>query len=164
MYRIKDGFPSVPNSHKSQLPLLLSQNPDIVHQIISFCRSNISTLTIDAVHQHVHDTILPNLAETIKKERNLEVFDCEMLKKEYRLKTLSHQTIFNWMQKLGFHYKPRKKSYYVDTHERPENVHYKMAFIRRYFEYEIRAHRWISIPKAESMQMVANGEIECELH
>ena len=59
IYCIKDAFPSAPNNHKLQLPLFLLQNPDVVKEIIEFCCANISTLTIDLLHKHMHNHIIP---------------------------------------------------------------------------------------------------------
>ena len=48
-FRICDLFPntSTPKSSKSKMPLFLSENPDAVAQIISYCKNNLSTNTID---------------------------------------------------------------------------------------------------------------------
>ena len=67
------------------------------------------------------------------------------------------------MKILGFKYERRRKSYYVDTHEKPENVRYRREFIKRYFKYEIRAYRWISISADERTNMVMEGKIEKDL-
>ena len=67
------------------------------------------------------------------------------------------------MNVLGFKYKPLKKCYYVDSHEAPENVRYRKAFITRYFKYEIRCHRWHSITAIEKAQMVKEGKLDEKL-
>ena len=81
----------------------------------------------------------------------------------YHLKTLNVKTIQNWMNRLGFKYEPRRKSYYVDSHETPENVEYRSKFISRYFAYELLAHRWYSITLEERNTMVNNNDIPKEL-
>ena len=65
------------------------------------------------------------------------------------------------MRQLGFKYEVRKKTYYVDSHEKTGNVIYWVNFIQRYFGYELRAHRWIPIIKVESDALVFANEI-CE--
>lgn len=70
--------------------------------------------------------------------------------------------MFNWIIKLGFQYKPQK-NHYVNTHENPGSVKYRLDIIRDYFEYKIRTHRWVSIPKPEADKMVEDGELEAEL-
>ena len=63
------------------------------------------------------------------------------------------------MNILGFKYEPRSKSYYVDTHEKPENVKYRTQFIKRYFEYEKRSHRWCLVPEMDFIQMIEEGKL-----
>ena len=67
------------------------------------------------------------------------------------------------MNRLGFQYEPRQKTYYVDTHETPANVTYRKDFIDRYFQYEILAHCGYSITSIEREKLVENGEIHEEL-
>ena len=55
---------------------------------------------------------------------------------------------------------PCKKSYYVDNHESPENVEYCNKFITRYFTYELRCHRWVSVSKTQRNEMVKKGQID----
>ena len=56
-------------------------------------------------------------------------------------------TAYNWMKKLGYKYETSKKTYYTDTHEKAENVAYRIEFVKRYlFEYEQYMLRWIQIP------------------
>ena len=82
---------------------------------------------------------------------------------EYGLHTMNVKTIQNWMRKLGFKYEPRKKTYYVDTHESKENVEYRAKFIKMYFEYELLAHRWYSITSEKRSEMIKNSEISSEI-
>jgi hypothetical protein len=56
---------------------------------------------------------------------------------------LSVSTMYRWMRKLGFRYEVRKKCYYVDTHEKPENCRYRKQYAREYRQLELRMHRWI---------------------
>ena len=49
------------------------------------------------------------------------------------------------MHFLGFKYEVRKKSYYVDGHERPDTVMYRKRFVKRYLQYERRTYRWIQV-------------------
>ena len=64
---------------------------------------------------------------------------------------------------MGFRYKPRKKLYYVDSHESEENVNYRNSFISRYLQYELCCHRWIVLSKRERDELVVKGDILEEL-
>ena len=51
---------------------------------------------------------------------------------------------------MGFEQDSTKKSYYVDGHEKPEQVLHRAQFNKTYLtEIEPRCHRWISIEKEE---------------
>ena len=164
-FRICDLFPntSTPKSSKSKMPLFLSENPDAVAQIISYCKNNLSTITGEAVHSYIHHEVFPKLVITIQNERNDSEYSLESLFKEFRIRKLSLSTIYHWLSALGFKYQLRKKCYYVDNHESVENVRYRSAFISRYFHYELRCHRWIAIPSKDRDEMVAEGTLMEEL-
>ena len=98
----------------------------------------------------------------LKVERNDEDYDKEKLLKEYSLKKLTDTTVCNWMRQLGFKYEIRKKCYYVDNHDSPENLEYRKLFIQRYLKYELRAHRWYSITKEKKEEMVRDGKLDVE--
>lgn len=51
----------------------------------------------------------------------------------------------NWMDILGFKYEPRRKTYYVDGHEKPETVRYRSEFVKRYLRNELKCFRWIQL-------------------
>ena len=159
-----DSFPNANKTqHKSQLPFFLLQNPDAYKAILSYFRSNLSTLTVESVHHHIHEKVIPKLVEKVRNKQNNQDYNCEDLKKEFRVQKLTIQTVYNWMIRIGFKYQPRKKSYYVDTHESPENASYRVSFIKQNFEYELKSHCWISIPVSEAEEMAEKGELELEL-
>ena len=62
------------------------------------------------------------------------------------------------MHALGFEYCNRKKTYYVDGHERPDNVAYRKEYIKRYFKYERRCFRWIQLPMSEVEELEKEDE------
>ena len=161
-YRENDAFPnsSKLRSRKSTMPFILSSNPDLAEQIITYCKEELSTLTSESVHHFVHETAIPNLVETIQKERNDYEYDKTQLFKEYQLKKLTVGTIYKWMLHLGFKYETRKKCYYVDNHENPQIIQYRNEFISRYFNYERRCFRWISITAQERSKMIEDDMLD----
>ena len=162
IYREANMFPNFfkLRSKKSKLPNFLSENPDCVEAIHEYCKENLSSLSVEKVHDHLHEVVLPNIANTIKKHRNDASYDVQSLKKEYKLRELTVRTVCLWMNILGYVYGSRRKSYYVDNHETPENVKYRNEFISRYFAYELRCHRWVSITKAKKDEMVMEGKLD----
>jgi hypothetical protein len=75
---------------------------------------------------------------------------------------LNPRTVYNWLKHMGFTYSVHKKSYYVDSHEKPENVAYRRGFLQRYEDYEIHTHRWKQISIHRFEQMVQDGELSPE--
>jgi hypothetical protein len=62
---------------------------------------------------------------------------------------ISLTTTWQWLRRLGFHYDNRKKSFFVDGHERPDVVFYRgNDFCSKYLsKLEPRTHRWIQVTK-----------------
>ena len=104
-------------------------------------------------------TLLKSINES--REDNGKI-TMDNLYESYGLKTLNIKTVQNWMKKLGFKFEPRKKSYYVDTHETAKNIAYRSKFIDTYFELELLPHRWYSITDVKQKEMIDNNEIRAE--
>ena len=103
------------------------------------------------------------MVKTIQQERSDENYNLECLFKDFHIRKLNLNTIGSWLEVLGFNYELCKKSYYVDNHELPETIKYRNEFIDRYFEYEFRCYRWISITEKERDEMLLKGEVSEEL-
>ena len=65
------------------------------------------------------------------------------------------------MNILGFRFCEQKKSYYCNSHEKPENVDYRYKFIDRYLECELRCYCWFQLSETEFQEMSNNGTIFC---
>ena len=69
----------------------------------------------------------------------------------HRLKNLSFNTAWRWMRLLGFRYDTRKKSFYVDGHEREDVVAHRDSFCKHYLTVlEPYCRRWIQLPLSEA--------------
>ena len=148
-------------SKRNMLPPLLLDNLDVCKNIKVWCRSNLDGLTVERVHEYVHDKILPDLA--LQKRATIHIDDGDIsdetsgqddddditsasvsdLLKFYGLKSLSVVTIYRWMRTLGLKYKMRTKNFYVDGHECEDNIRYRLKYVNRYFRDEFRMFRWL---------------------
>lgn len=64
---------------------------------------------------------------------------------------MSFTTAWRWMRLLGFKYDTRRKSFYVDGHEREDVVAHRNAFCKNYLTVlEPRCRRWIQLPLSEA--------------
>ena len=144
---------------RAVLPPLLHSNPDIKEAILTHCNDNLSTLSVESLHEYITTKCLPTLLETRRVETKNNSMTMEDLLRENRLRTVHPKTVNNWLRQLGYKYCPRKKNYYNDKHESEENVTYRYKFIQRYFEYEIMCHRWIQLPISKYEKMCEDGEV-----
>ena len=106
------------------------------------------------MYDFVQDVLIKELVEKERLEKKDDTITKEDVLQKFQLTSICFQTIYNWMNKFGFKYQPRRKTFYVDGHERPETVEYRKGYITRYLKNEIRCHRWIQIP----LQRVENLE------
>ena len=146
-------LPFLPN--KMKLPPFLLHNHDVVIKINQYSKENIHRLSAQLILEYLHDTIIPEMIKERDNHDNKsqEEMTRELLQ-EYGLSSLTVGTVCRWMNRLGFKYDVRKKSYYVDGHERPGTIKYRKDFVKRYLSYERRAHRWIQITKEKHDDMV----------
>jgi hypothetical protein len=150
-----------PKIHKQKKPLpdLLDFFQDeITFPWIDFCIRNLADLTVEQARDELITKIIPNTAlhdtvvqeskneGTTGEEENQTIKDC--LLKAYLDSPISLTTTWRWLHRLGFHYDNRKKSFFVDGHERPDVVCRRNEFCSKYLStLEPRTHRWIQVTK-----------------
>jgi hypothetical protein len=70
------------------------------------------------------------------------------------LESVSFTTAWRWMRLLGFRYNARKKSFYVDGHEREDVVANRTRFCKKYLtELEPYCNRWVQVSLSEATTM-----------
>ena len=148
----------LPNG-KTILPTLFTSNPDLKDAFLSYCYENLSNLSAEMLQEYLFKVCLPALLKQRIAETNNADMTIRDVLKENHLQTLSVRTINVWLSKFGFKYSPRKKNYYNDKHESEANVAYRHEFIKRYFDYEIRTHRWVQLPLDYYEEMCREGKV-----
>jgi hypothetical protein len=144
---------------KNKLPAIFQNNPDLHQSLIAYARANLSTLSGELIHQYLFCTAIPGIVAKVKRETGQSEYDTAQFLSDNNLTTLSLNTVYNWLGLLGFTYSLSRKSYYVDSHEKPENTKYRAGFIKRYEAYELRTHRWVQIPLLRYNSLVKKGEL-----
>jgi hypothetical protein len=81
----------------------------------------------------------------------------EQMLGEYGLKKLTMPTMYRWMCSLGFQYSMKAKTYYVDGHERPDVVKYRIEFIKRKKKIELQSHCWIQLSETDVDLLIKEG-------
>jgi len=74
----------------------------------------------------------------------------------YGLTKVCVTTVCRWMKVLGMNYCLRKFNFYVDGHERADNVAYREKYIPKYFIDEQQMYRWVQISEAKYNELVRN--------
>jgi hypothetical protein len=70
-------------------------------------------------------------------------------------------TIWRWLKLLGFVYDVRKKTFYVDGHEKAEQRFSRLLFSKKYLtELEPHMHCWVQLPHQEAHDMVNSGGMD----
>jgi hypothetical protein len=88
--------------------------------------------------------------EELEEHRLLKALEPAEFIKFVRLKMLNVTTDWRWLKQLGFTYSKDEKCYYTGGHEKAENVRYRLKFIKRYFEHELRTFHWVQLSEGEA--------------
>ena len=144
-------------SGKKPLPPLLEAFPEVKAAINEFCRKNLEVLTAD---------LLQDFIATKLQLPEVEAVDTQVrtILERYRARPPHPSTVLRWMSALGYHYSPKRKTYYVDGHEKPAQRFERKLFVTKYLELERRMYRWIQFPFATLQNLVANPQTEAEGH
>ena len=127
-----------PKTHKQNKPLpnLLEYfREEITLPWIEYCVTNLADLTVEQARNELITTIIPNAianertATTNETNEDEDEEDAEATKESllngYLDCPISFTTAWRWLRCLGFHYDNRKKSFFVDGHERPNVVFHR---------------------------------------
>jgi len=121
--------------------------------LLAWARKNLEQLNSETARQYLLEEVIPHCRTICNQELEQHGFEplapAEFMK-FIRLKTLDVSTAWRWLKQLGFTYSKNEKTYYTDGHEKAENVRYRLKFIKRYFEHELRCFRWVQLTEAQA--------------
>jgi hypothetical protein len=144
-----------------------SARNELITKIIPGCWNKVASRTSDAgdsstslnstspnsTNDDHHATLQESTTSTSLKR------ECVLLK-GYVDTPISWATSRRWLQRLGYHYDLRKKTFFVDGHERPNVVAHRNEFCTRYLTcLEPRTHRWIQVTKETVEQWKSEKKI-----
>jgi len=159
---------------KKPLPDLLEYfREEITVPWVSYCISNLADLTVELARNELVTRIIPKciLLEsqqdnddedetTTHHNETAEMFENnndenqmpktikDSILMAYNDKPISMSTAWRWLKCLGFNHCSRRKSFFVDGHERPDVVFYRNEFCTNYLsKLEPRTRRWIQVTK-----------------
>ena len=135
---------------------ILEDNPDLRRNILMYAKDNLTTFNIESALEYIHAVAIPLLLKKRRREmkdnneiRTDEEYTLRSLLKEYGLVKICRRTVCNWLSILGFKYKSKTKTFYVDGHEKIETVIRRKEYINNYLIREIRCFRWIQLKEGE---------------
>jgi hypothetical protein len=132
-------------SGKCPQPSLFEHFPESKDAIKRFANGNLADLTTELLRDFIITKLLPGLLKSIAiHDERKELLDF------YKSKPPSTTTVWRWMRRLGYKYCARKKSFYVDGHERAEQRFHRKEFTEEYLlRLEPYCHRWLQVSKDE---------------
>jgi hypothetical protein len=130
--------------------------PEAQNMLVRWGKTNLQTLNSETARQYLLEIIIPFCQERCNSE--LHAFGVPAMghnefMKFVGLKTLCAATAWRWLRLLGFEYKIRRKCYYTDGHEKEENVRYRLDFIAKYFNFELRTYRWVQLKEEDAIAL-----------
>jgi hypothetical protein len=133
----------VANGIKQPKPKIFALFPQAVGMVNEFVLSRLNHVTSEMLRYELIAKIIPALEEEAAKEKVPEEYDYMSGLVE---KPPSKSTVLRWMHYLEFSNDKVKKSYYVDGHEKEEQVQHRSKFINTYLsEIEPFTHRWVQM-------------------
>ena len=159
--RFPHPHPGVANG-KDPDPPFFSENPDLKRAFIEHGNNNLESLKSEMMVDYVEEVLVPKLIVKHTDPVSKVVPTRAEVLTIYRLTTINPCTVSRWLNKFGFRYSSRKKHYFVDSHEKPENKVYRKAYCERYLQSEVRCHRWIQMTTERSLNEFENtGKVKC---
>ena len=112
--------------------------------------SNSDAATIGNNDTAIGEVVLQQELEQDARQEGGSILQQKMIRdcllQVYLERPISLSTTWRWLRRLGFTYDTRKKSFFVDGHERPNVVFRRNEFCTLYLtKLEPRAHRWIQV-------------------
>ena len=103
-----------------------------------WARENLETLSVKGATKKLDD-LLSNWTKDQLEQLNITL-------------PLKPWTVSGWMRTAGFVYSVYEKKYFVHTHEKPDVILHREAYVREALTAEIRKACWIQLPLADAQR------------
>lgn len=149
-------------------PKLFALFPEAKARLLTFAANNLDSFSIEKVRKYFNDTLFPELYDeytdmAIESGENVEEILSyeEFLHYELGLSEdgISDSTVCRYLNFLSYKYDVRKKTYYVDGHERKDVVEDRISHVIRYIKDTIRCYEWVQLSK-DQLQPFLDDEDE----
>ena len=102
----------------------------------------------------LNDTLLPS--HGVKPWKGAPSSKIKGVEKESRWLQVSLSCALAWALRLGLKYTPKRKSYYVDGHDRADVLEYRAKWLALELHYELRQYLWVQLPLKKAVKMEVN--------
>lgn len=124
----------------------------------SYCCENLADLTIKGVQNELVENVMPSLVAPA--QAGGEVSNEQTTLNRHRNSPPSANTVWRWMRLLGWRHDTRKKTFYVDGHEKPAQKQDRQEHCEKYLtELEPRAHRWTQVTVTQARTWMDEGNL-----
>jgi hypothetical protein len=97
--------------------------------LLAWTKENLERLNSETAREYLLTIVIPYCQTVCNKElekHGLKALEPAQFMKFVRLKTLDVTTARRWLKQLGFTYSKNEKCYYINGHEKAENVRYRL--------------------------------------
>jgi hypothetical protein len=158
-FRKHETFPNpLGHSKKLQEPKVFNFFPELKLKIHEFCSlpDNQPSMSSESVAAEIRQTILPKCYEDILGETDgpggLPTYN-ELLQM-LDLKWVCPNTVWRWLQLMGYKYDENRRCYYTDGHKREDvEKDRNKRFLVEYFKLERRAHLWMQLTEEKANEL-----------
>jgi hypothetical protein len=150
----------VVNASGIQTCMNVTESLHFTRSAIRYAKTNLNELSAELMFNYLHIIALPVFLLQRREELGNENYETIDLVRENQLSKLTLETLYGWLDRLGFNYEARKKGYYVDNHKKPEMVGYHRHFAKRYLKYDFQMFCWMQLSLERSESYEKNLEID----
>jgi hypothetical protein len=147
-------------AEKHKLPMFLDLNRDMKGKNQQYSKEHLHELLIEIISEYIHDTVIPIMAQErygMKPEVDCYESAVQDMCCEYGLKNICPSTVDKWLKLLAFRCELRRRSYYVDEHEKPETIRYRNKYVWHYLQCHGCMYCWIQNTAKGSKKRVRQG-------
>jgi hypothetical protein len=142
-------------------PYLFELFPEAKGRLLSFATANLSSFSLEKIKVYLDDTLFPSLLKQFNKDDG-EQFDMTDFRTMLGMRSdtgVSISTVCRYLQQLGYSFEGRKKTFYVDGHERGNVVIDRVKFCKQYAKLELRCFRWVQVSEEQVKDMLKDEKL-----
>ena len=157
-------------------PTVFALFPEAKGRLLSFATTNLSEFSLEKVREYLNTTLLPDPWQKHNREvrkdaeksgetnKNKDLTKTEFYRDVLGIGAdgLSIPTVCRYLQQLSYSYTAKKKTWYVDGHERKDVVLDRIEFCKEYLKLELRCHRWVQLTLEQATKLVDEKKLNFE--